>query len=396
MSQHGPPRIESLIVRNYRALRDVEFRKLTPLTVLVGPNGSGKSTVFDVFAFLAECFSSGLRPAWQARGRFKHLRTRGSGDPIEIELKYREPRRPLVTYKLAIDEDSSGPVISHEQLSWRRGSHGRPFSFLEFRRGIGEAISGELPDEKDERAAERLSSADVLAVNTLGQFERHPRVTALREFIIGWHLSYLSATDPRGLPEAGPQEHLSKTGDNLANVVQYLSEENPELLLELMDKLSKRVPQLEKVVPVPLEDGRLLLQFKDAPFNDPILARYVSDGTLKMLAYLLLMNDPAPPSLIGIEEPENFLYPKLLFELAEECRIATRNTQLMVTTHSPEFLSALVPREVWTLYRDKEGYTTAVHLLDDTTLMAHHEAGGNLGDLWMEGYFGRIGAMNTK
>lgn len=72
------PRIESLRVENYRALRRVEFDKLTPMTVLLGPNGSGKSTVFDVFNFLSECFQFGLRHAWDRRGRGKELKTRGS------------------------------------------------------------------------------------------------------------------------------------------------------------------------------------------------------------------------------------------------------------------------------------------------------------------------------
>ena len=62
-TQAGIPRIESLRVENYRALRRVELKNLTPMTVLLGPNGSGKSTIFDVFSFLSECFQSGLRSA---------------------------------------------------------------------------------------------------------------------------------------------------------------------------------------------------------------------------------------------------------------------------------------------------------------------------------------------
>ena len=101
------PRIEYLRVQNYRALHDLELKNITPLTVLLGPNGSGKSTVFDVFAFLSECFTVGLRKAWDKRGRFKELRTRGADGPIEFELKYREkPESPIITYHLAIDEDS--------------------------------------------------------------------------------------------------------------------------------------------------------------------------------------------------------------------------------------------------------------------------------------------------
>ena len=86
----SPPRITALRVRNYRALRDLALTELTPLTVLLGPNGSGKSTVFDVFAFLSECFTDGVRKAWDRRGRFRELRSRNSRGPIVVELKYRE------------------------------------------------------------------------------------------------------------------------------------------------------------------------------------------------------------------------------------------------------------------------------------------------------------------
>jgi len=108
-------RITYLRVKNYRALRDLELKNVTPLTVFLGPNGSGKSTVFDVFAFLSECFSSGLRKAWDKRGRFKELRTRGADGPIVIELKYREqPESRLITYHLAIDEGPKGPFVAEE------------------------------------------------------------------------------------------------------------------------------------------------------------------------------------------------------------------------------------------------------------------------------------------
>jgi hypothetical protein len=92
-----------------------------------------------------------------------------------------------------------------------------------------------------------------------------------------------------------------------------------------------------------MQDGRLLLEIKDAPFSHPILAKFASDGTLKLLAYLIVLFDPNPPQLVGIEEPENHLHPRLLPQLAEECRSASANTQLMVTTHSPFFVDSLKP-----------------------------------------------------
>ena len=344
-------RLEYLRVKNFRSLHDLELKGLTPLTVFLGPNGSGKSTLFDVFAFLSECFSNGLRKAWDRRGRFKELRTRDCTGPIEIDLKYREkPRSPLITYHLAINERTTGPYVEQEWLRWKRGQRGRPFKFLDFSNGSGGVISGEMPDKDEARIEEALDSDDMLAVNTLGQLKKHPRVGALRRFITSWHLSYLTADKARTTPEAGPQEHLSSSGDNLPNVVQFLKEQHEPILDKIIATLKKRVPRLEQFKAHTLEDGRLLLLVKDAPFEKPMLSKYVSDGTLKMLAYLTVLYDPDPPQLIGIEEPENYIHPRLLLELAEECRTASATSQLMVTTHSPFFVDGVRPDELWVLF----------------------------------------------
>lgn len=381
-AKQSVPRIEYLKIKNYRALHNLELKQITPLTVFLGPNGSGKSTIFDVFAFLSECFSGGLRKALDKRGRFKELRTRGSSGPIEIELKYRERRDlPVITYHIAIDE---GPIVAEEWLLW---GEERPFKFLDFKNGEGHVIPGEKPSESDQRVPEVLASADMLAVNALGQLAKNPRVSALRQFITGWYLSYLTADSTRGFSEAGPQERLSATGDNLAAVIQYLKEQHEDRLSDILNALASRVPRLEKVDSEFMPDGRLLLQIKDAPFEKPILAKYASDGTLKMLAYLTLLYDPQPPQLIGIEEPENQLHPRLLSGLAEECRAATERTQLMVTTHSPFFVNGLRPEELRVLYRDEKGYTKAVRAEDMRGVKQFMEEGAQLGYLWMEGHF---------
>ncbi len=388
MSKPAVPRIEYLKICNYRAIKELELKGITPLTVFLGPNGSGKSTIFDVFAFLSECFQFGLRRAWDKRGRFRELRTRGVEEPIVIELKYREKSQsPVITYHLAIDENSKGPYVAEEWLQWRRGSKGQPFRFLDFKEGLGQVITGDTPDEQDTRIPEQLNAPDVLAVNTLGQFTKHPRVSALRQFITGWYLSYLTADNTRDTPEAGPQERLSATGDNLPNVIQYLKEQHPQSLERILNTLSQKIPKLERVDAEMMQDGRLLLQVKDAPFERPILAKFASDGTLKMLAYLTVLFDPDPPQLIGIEEPENQLHPRLLPELAGECRAASARSQLMVTTHSPFFIDLLKPEEVWVLYRDEQGYTQAKRTSDMQGIKEFINNGATLGNLWMENYF---------
>ena len=390
------PRVERLKVKNYRVLQNLDLN-LTPLTVLIGPNGCGKSTVFDIFAFLAECFAHGLPQTWNNRGGIRELRSRGSDGPVIIELKYREAEKarrkqdkthPLITYHLELDEENGSPVVAKEELSWKRKPHGRPFRFLSYQYGEGEAAPGDSPDEDAERKKQPLSSPDLLAVNTLGQLREHPRVAALREFISGWYLSYLSVPEMREFTRVGPSARLSPTGNNLANVMQFFEEQRSEQLEKVLGGLSSRVPQLERVVTETMRDGRLLIQLKDQPFDDPILARYVSDGTLKLLAYLLILHDFDPPPLIGIEEPENFVHPKLLMELGEECLVASQSSQILVTTHSPYLLDAVKPKQVRVLSRGKDGFTTTRAVSDIHLVKEYLAEGGLLGESWVQGMFG--------
>lgn len=380
-------RIERLSVRNYRVLRDVTFRELTPLTVLTGANGSGKSTVFDVFAFLKESFTQGLRPAWDARNRIDSIRSRGSKGPVSFEIKYRAPdfdgKDRLVTYSLSVDEEGARPVVIDEHMTWSTSpGSGRPRQILTFQRGTG-SVYDERTGRYDEEA---LASADLLAVSALGQFQTHPRVKALRDFIQGWYLSYVSAAGTRTTPNAGPEPRLSQSGDNLANVIQYLQERHPDRLETIFGVLSSRVPQLENVLPSRLDDGRLLLRLKDRPFEEPVLARFASDGTLKLLAYLTVLYDPEPFQVIGIEEPENQLHPKLLPILADEIRAVSATSQVLVTTHSPEFLTTVKPPELWTIRRGDDGYSRVTRVSDDELVMRMIEQGATLGSLWSEGY----------
>lgn len=357
---------------------------MTPLTVLIGPNGSGKSTLFDVFAFLAECFDTGLPQAWAKRGGMRELRSRGMNGPITIEVKYRErPGEPLITYHLEIDEHDRAPVVESEWLSWRRMQRGRPFRFLQYERGAGFAIAGDATTDNDAvRTDQPLTSSDLLAVNTLGQLKNHPRVAALRSFIAGWYLSYLTSPNLRRTRDSGPERRLSATGENLANVLQYLQSSAPARLDSMFNKLSTRVPQLQSVTADEQRDGSLLLQLKDQHFDDPILARFVSDGTIKLLAYLVVLDDPDPPPFIGIEEPENFVHPGLVRELAEECLAASVHAQFLVTTHAPQFLDPLHASQVRVVDRSQDGFTRVRVASDSRGLNEFIAAGGLLGEAW--------------
>ncbi len=380
------PRIESLHIENFRVLQQFSMDKLLPMNVLLGPNGSGKSTVFDALSFISECCSTGLRKAWEQRGRFQQMRSRGGKGPIVLRIKYREnPDQPLLHYCLAIEENSAGPYVAEEYLEW--ASLEKDLRFLHFQNGAGYVIPGEIPGAESRREEERLDSPETIAVNALGQLAKNPRISALRRFVAGWYFSRLSTEGTRRVAEPGEQEYLSCEGENLSNVIQYLKNRHPDSWNEIMKKLCSHVPRLEEIISEPMSDGRLLLQIKDFPFMQAIPAKFASDGTLKLLAYLTILYNPKLRPLIGLEEPENYLHPRLLPGLAEECRKTSSDTQLFLTTHSPFFINCIRPQELWVLYRNERGYTQARRASDMQGISAFMETGAKLGHLWMEGYF---------
>lgn len=391
-------RIESIRLKNFRAFQEATLRDIPRFCVLVGANGTGKSTLFSVFEFLRAAMTTNITAALGKLGGsrgFHEVRSRGCEGPIEIELKIRadlgRKASNLITYSLSIDEQNGRPVVAREILKYRRGSGGQPWKFLDFSYGQGEAVTNELESVKDvkelKRETQTLKSPDILAIKGLAQFERFPAVVAIGTLIENWHLSDFHISRARPEQEAGYAEHLSREGENLSLVIEYLFNHKRPIFDKIVEKIKARVPGIDNVEAKTTEEGRVLLKFQDGAFEDPILARFVSDGTIKMLAYLVLLYDPTPHPLLCVEEPENQLYPSLLWELAEEFRsYAVRGGQVMVSTHSPDFLNAVELDEVFWLVKEK-GFTQVLRAKDDPQIAAYMAEGDQMGYLWKQGLF---------
>jgi predicted ATPase len=383
--------IERIEIRNYRLFRLAELKTLSRLTIVVGANGSGKSTLFDVFSFLKEALAQNVASAVARRGGFRELVSRGEKGPIEIMVKFRESGGRLATYQLAIGEDAGRPIVDREVLRFRRGQSGQPWHFVDFSRGKGTAITNEAAYGQEGVQAERkgyaLDDPSVLAIKGLGQFKEFRVVSEFRSLIENWHISDFHISEARPSTEAGYAEHLSTRGDNVAQVARYLYENHPDRFQQVLRVMKERVPGVNRVEAKPTEDGRLVLRFQDDSFKDPFIARYVSDGTIKMFAYLVLLYDPKPHPLLAVEEPENQLYPELLYELIEEFRdYARRGGQVFVSTHSPDFLNGAELEEVYWLVK-KEGFSE-VRRASDSELLRNLVKEGDLpGALWKQGLF---------
>lgn len=424
-------KIEGFRVKNFRALKDVTLGRLwnqqqaeplTPMTAVIGKNGVGKSTLFDAFGFLADALKSGVEEACDSRGRggFERIRAQGQKGPIEFQVYYREDgnARPI-TYEIAIEVDNSGrPYVLRERLRQRRKGqkHGRPFSFLVLDSGKGvawrgdqagrqineeegdfdllglmESIkTGEAREESRETDVVELDDVRKLGIATLGSLKQHPRISAFRKFIEGWFLSYFTPDAARSLPLAGPQKHLNIHGDNLGNVVQFMEREHPKRFQAILNRIAEKIPGINKIDTEKTNDGRLLLRFNDKGFQDPFYSQQMSDGTLKVFAYLLLLEDPTPPPFLCIEEPENGLYHKLLESLAKEFREHATGrkggSQVFITTHQPYLVDALEPAEVWILEKGSDGYSVIRRASDDAIVKNMVAEGLPLGGLWYSDY----------
>ena len=421
-------KIEGLRIKNFKVLKDVTLGRLgnqpnsqplTAMTAVIGKNGVGKSVLFDAFGFLADALKLGVEEACDTRGRggFEKMRTQGKTGPIEFEVSYRQQRntRPI-TYQIAIELDTSGrPYVLREYLRQRRRGQGNdlPLFFLFLIEGQGmvwkgnQAVSqiGEIEEGFDifewaERMQEggELKDAELveledqrkLGIATLGALKQHPRISAFRQFIEGWYLSYFTPDAARSLPLAGPQSRLNIHGDNLGNVVQFMEREHPRRFQAMLKKIAEKIPGIHKIDTERTNDGRLLLRFNDKGFQEPFYAQQMSDGTLKVFAYLLLLEDPTPPPFLCIEEPENGLYHKLLETLANEFREHASgrrgSSQVFVTTHQPYFVDALEPQEVWILEKGEDGFSTIRRASDDRIVNNMVEEGLPLGGLWYSDY----------
>ncbi|MDR0733951.1 MAG: AAA family ATPase [Dysgonamonadaceae bacterium] len=390
-------RIESISITNYKVFKQTIIKSLPKMVVLLGANGFGKSTFFDVFGFLSDALQNNVTVAINRRGGFHEVISRGCDvrkDRIKFEIKFRniasdKEISPLITYQIEIGFNNGKVIIHREILSYRRGQYGQPWRFLDFTDGSGNAITNEDDYGKEggnkERTEQYTTAPDILAIKGLGQFEKFKAVSSFRSLLEKWYVSNFKIEQGRNVSDTGVSTHLSVTGDNLAQVTKYLYDYKRDVFDDILKKLPQRIPGINKVEAKDTEDGRIVLKFQDEKFKDPFVSRYVSDGTIKMFAYMILLHDPEPHPLLCIEEPENFLHPDLLLQLCEEIRgYAERGGQVFVSTHSPDFVNGLDIDELFFLTKS-DGYTE-IKAAKDEKIVKDLAKNNQLGWLWRNKY----------
>lgn len=407
-------KMEGIRIENYGSLKSVVMGKLFShqeghplgnMVTIIGPSGSGKSTVADAFGFIADCLEKGVEEACDLknRGGFQQLVSQKSDQPIRFELYYRETNnsRPI-TYELSIAlDENQRPFVLDERLRQRAAGQKRgwPKSFLNLHRGEGYAFEGKegLQDDNgdvigdDKKVEVHLADKRKLGISTYGAMSQYDRIVNFMNFMKSWYLCYFSPDSARQIQFAAPQPYLDRTGSNLNNVAQYMFRENRSKFDRTLKEIQSKLPGIWKIEPAQMENGQMVLKFFEEGFEKPFYSSRMSDGTLKLFAYYLLLHERSPRQLVFIEEPENGLYHQYLTDLSSEMKKSVGSgyaRQLFITTHSPFFVNALSPEGVWVLEKEENGFSTIKRASDYEFVRDMSNEDILLGDLWYSKYFG--------
>jgi len=405
-------KILGINIKNYGTLKDIRMgrllnyrteQELGNMVAIIGPSGNGKSTLADAFGFLSDCLTSDVETACDSnnRGGFDQLVSQGTTEPIHFEIYYKEgPTSSPITYELTIAADKHGrPYVAEERLRQRRAGAaiGRPLSFLHLIGGKGFVFTGKEGGRDDdgietgEKVEIELSEIRKLGVVALGAMKQYERVEKFLSFLKSWYLCYFSPDKARQIQTSQPTPYLDRTGSNLNNVAQYMYRENPHEFKRILSDIQTKLPNIERIEPVKLENGQIVLQFWQSGFNKPFYSPRMSDGTLKLFAYYLLLHEKTPRQFVFIEEPENGLYHQYLSDLALEMSNSVGTgfgKQLFVSTHSPFFVNALDPSQVWVLEKDINGFSKINRATEYAFVSDLVSEGAPIGDLWYSKYFG--------
>lgn len=334
-------KILGIKIENYGALKSIKMGKLFSdqsgeelgnMVAVIGPSGNGKSSLADAFGFISACLSTDVESACDAnnRGGYDQLVSQGSTGPICFEIYYKETHtsRPI-TYELTIAKGKyERPYVHEERLRQRRANqkHGRPLSFLHLIDGKGYAYSGADGGQDDDGTSEgekievELSDSRKLGIATLGTMKQYSRIEKFLSFLKSWYLCYFTPDAARQIQTAAPTPYLNQTGSNLNNVAQYMYRENPNAFQKVLQEIQTKIPNISKISPLRLPNGQMVLEFWQCGFSDPFFSQRMSDGTLKLFAYYLLLHEENPRQLVFVEEPENGIYHQYLTELALEMK----------------------------------------------------------------------------
>jgi predicted ATPase len=389
--------IQEIRLANFKSFGPSTTIPLAPFSVFIGPNAAGKSNLIDAFRFLQECVEDGVETAAARRYGWSHLRCRrrrsvetslklewvSSAGEIKVGVETGESREITELsfhYSLTFDRDFT---VVHETGSLSGVPEGEEQK---------QAVSVFQRDRERVKLREFLGEEQTFPVreanrNRLFISARFQSLAALviSEVILNWRFYDFLPNEARRPAEMRFPYVISETGDNLAAVLHQLPSDNGHLRERLLELMQSLVPEFEDWETEQLPDGRISFKVREKGARGAFLPIAISDGTIRLLATLTALLGPqGPGTTIFIEEPERSLHPFVLEQLVQLMREVSRTTQVIVTTHSTEFVSYCLPEEVYLM--DKIDGCTRIGRVDEIDHIREFLKHFTLGELWVRRY----------
>lgn len=323
--------LNRVVIRNYKSIGNCDVR-LGPLTYLVGVNGSGKSNFLDALHLVRDALNGSLDNALNERGGLSEVRRRSSGHPtnfgIRLEFALRSGQRGHFAFNVGALRDRGYEVQAEECVVEGVGKG----PFYQIDRGQVRASS--------EPAFPAVTSDRLALVAASGLAAFRPVFDALAS------MSFYNLNPKLMRDLQKPQEGrlLKPAGENISSVIGHLERVGRGQMDIVEDYLQTVVPMVhgverKQIGPMETLEFRQDMAGSKHPWR--FLAQNMSDGTLRVLGILVALfqgNQDYSPSLVGLEEPETALHPAASAALREALMRASQQTQIIVTSHSPDLL----------------------------------------------------------
>jgi predicted ATPase len=371
---------ERLTIQGFRRLFSAEV-EMRPLTVMIGANGIGKSSFLEIFSLLAASAKGQLQSKISELGGLNQMVTLDRADSVSISLLMPIENQEPLNYSLEIATKGQFYEIGLETLIQKRNlSASRPFKYIESR-GL-DVIYFNPEDEKLQRPNWQHNPYET-SLAQVPKMYRKPETLrqnlASCSFYKAWELN-LAPQSPIRLPQSmRPATLPGSKGEDLVSCLYYLRETDPNRFEIIEDTLAVAFPDFERLSFPPVAAGTLAMTWKERNFSDPFYMHQLSEGTLRFLWLITLLQSRDLTAVTLIDEPEVSLHPELLQLLADAMREASQRTQLIVATHSDRLIRFLKPHEVL-VCNTEDGLTTLTWA--DSIDLEHWLADYTLDQLW--------------
>lgn len=378
-------RFRNLTIRGFRRLSEVDL-ELRPLTVLIGANGVGKTSVLDALSILASSAQGNLNAAVSEMSGLAAMMTYDRASEVGFGTSMTVSGHEPLDYSLSLRAQGVAYFIDRETLRQKREKHSRPFLYIDSHGPdikYFEVEKGKLvrPNWEYNPLESSLSQVPKL----FREPEEFRQRLASSTF---YHVLNVESRSPVRLPQSmGPAPLPGKNGEDLVACLYYLRETEPDRFEAIEDSLKAAFPGFKRLDFPPVAAGMLAMTWRDNNFTKPLYTHQLSEGILRFLWLVSLLQSPGLTALTLLDEPEVSLHPELLSLLAGLLREAAhKRTQIVVATHSDRLIRFLKPDEVVVMDSAEDGTSTLTWA--DKMNLEEWLQDYSLDELWSNGRLG--------